>query len=218
MATAKASATVAATADDRARMHAALARDGDLAADDAALMDPHVRVRQLARGAYFLRPGDPATWCGTITHGLVREFYPLEDGREATRGFAGPGSYVGSLSDLLLGAPSRSAVIAELDARIVVMPWARVRAAAAARPAWAAFLARIVERVYLAKAEREYELLALDAEARYRRFLARYAALEPSIPQRHVASYIGVTPEHLSRLRRRLAADAGSTSRARTRR
>ena len=55
---------------------------------------------------------------------------------------------------------------------------------------------------------REYELLALDAEARYLRFRARYAALEAAIPLRQVASYIGITPEHLSRLRRRLTADS----------
>ncbi len=198
---------------------ATLRRGGELGADDLAVIEPHVRVRRLARGGFFLEAGERAVWCGTVVTGLVREYFPIEDGREVTRGFAGPGDYVGSLSDLVLGAPARSAVVAEADARIVVVPWARMQEAAR-RPAWAALLARVTERLYLAKAEREYELLALDALARYRRFLDRYERLAPVIAQRHVASYIGVTPEHLSRLRRRLRADArapGSPARSRSR-
>jgi CRP-like cAMP-binding protein len=187
-----------ATPADLARLAAAFG------GDDLAAIAPHVRARRLARGAYFLEAGEPAIWCGTVGDGVLREYYPLADGREVTRGFAGPGDYVGSLSDLLLGQPSRSAVVAERDARVVEFPWRLLREAARTRPAWAAHVARIVERTYLRKAEREYELLALDAVARYARFRDRYAALEPLIPLRHVASYIGVTPEHLSRLRRSL--------------
>lgn len=52
--------------------------------------------------------------------------------------------------------------------------------------------------------EREFELLGLDAEARYRCFLERYPGLEASVSQRSVASYLGGTPEHLSRLRARM--------------
>jgi len=196
---------------ERAFHRAALRKDAALDDADVAAIEPHLRTCRLARGASFLRPGDRAVWCGTIVAGVTRELYPLEDGREVTRGFAGPGDYVGSLSDLLTDAPARSSVVAEADAVIVVVPWARIREVAA-RPAWAALLARVTEKLYLAKAEREYELLALDAAARYQRFRARYAALEPHIAQRHVASYIGVTPEHLSRLRRKLGA-AGTSAR-----
>jgi CRP-like cAMP-binding protein len=95
-------------------------------------------------------------------------------------------------------------VIALADARIAVVPWRRLREVVARVPAWTRYLAQVTEQLYLAKATREYELLALDAEQRYLRFRTRYAALEPRIPLRQVASYIGVTPEHLSRLRRRL--------------
>src|SRR5258706_7308847 len=181
-----------ATADDLAALRTSL--------DEAQLaaVARHVSVRRLVRGEAFLAAGDRATMCGTITDGLLREYFPLADGREVTRGFAGPGDPVGSLSDLLLDQPARSTVTAETAARVIVMPWPALRDTAPQ------LVAQITQRLYLAKAEREYELLALDAEARYARFRTRYAALEPAIAQRHVASYIGVTPEHLSRLRRRL--------------
>jgi CRP-like cAMP-binding protein len=197
-------ATAPLTDPDRATFRAMLRRIGTLADDDFAAVEAHARVRRLARGELFLRPGDHAVECGTILSGLIREYFLLADGREVTRGFAGPGDNVGSLSDLLLGAPAHSSVVAEADARVVIIPWRRFRAIADQRPAWAQVIAGITERLYLAKAAREYELLALDAEARYLRFRAQYAALEPTISLRQVASYVGITPEHLSRLRRRL--------------
>lgn len=192
---------------DAAAARAALAtrlRAEGLTDDDLAPIAAATRARTLARGDAVLRAGERPTHAGVVVTGVLREFFPLADGREVTRGFAGPGSFLGSLSDLLVDGPARSTVAAEAPTEVVLTPWTAIRAAAAARPAWAALLARVTERLYLAKAEREYELLALDATARYQRFRARFAALEPVISQRHVASYIGVTPEHLSRLRRAL--------------
>jgi CRP-like cAMP-binding protein len=190
---------------ERARFRSYLRAVSPLADRELELADP-ARARVVARGEHFLSAGDRAVDCGTLLAGVMREYYPLADGREVTRGFAGPGDGIGSLSDLLSGEPARSSVIAETDARIAVVPWARLRELAARTPAWGRFLARITERLYLLKAAREYELLALDAEARYARFRDRYAAIEGDIPLKQVASYVGITPEHLSRLRRRLAA------------
>src|SRR5262249_47618013 len=83
----------------------------------------HAAVRTLARGEPFLAAGDRATLCGTIIEGVLREYFPLADGREVTRGFAGPGDPIGSLSDLLLDEPARSCVVAETPARITVLQW-----------------------------------------------------------------------------------------------
>ena len=58
---------------------------------------------------------------GTVVTGVMREYYPLEDGREVTRNFAGPGDGIGSLSDLISGEASKSAIAAETDARIVTV-------------------------------------------------------------------------------------------------
>ncbi len=178
----------------RAALFARLRRDGSFADADLAEIAADVRVRDVPARAPFLRSGEVAVDCGTIVSGLLREYFVADDGGEVTRAFAGPGDYVGSLSDLLGGQPALAAVVAERDTRVVVVPWRRVVELSARRPAWAGFVARVVERLYLAKAAREYELLALDAEARYLRFRTLYAALEPAIALRHVASYVGITP------------------------
>jgi CRP-like cAMP-binding protein len=206
-------ATAPLTAADRAAFRDTLRRQVTFTDDDLAAAEAHARVLRLAAHRVFLRAGDPAVSSGVVVHGVVREYFPLADGREVTRGFAGPGNFVGSLSDLLTGQPARSQVIAEADTRLVIIPWRKLKDLIAERPAWTALHTQIVEQLYLAKATREYELLALDAEARYARFRAVYATLEPQIALRHVASYVGITPEHLSRLRRRLASVRPGSSR-----
>jgi CRP-like cAMP-binding protein len=160
-------------------------------------------VVTLGPGCVFLRPGDVAERVGLIREGVLRESFAGPDGDERIRGFGAPGDFAGSLSDLLHAGPARTGVTAETHARVVCLAWSRVRGAVAARPAWAQLLARVTERLYLAKAEREYELLTMDAEARYARFRERYPGLEAHVSQRSVASYLGVSPEHLSRVRRR---------------
>jgi len=192
------------TAVERAAFVEYLRRAAPLDEADLAPLAPETRVRLVPARVQFLSAGDAAVECGMVLGGLLRAYFPLEDGREVTRGFAGPGSYTGSLSDLISGEPALSSVIAEADSRIAVVPWRRIRELAAHRPAWAGFVARVTERHYVATAAREYELLALDPEARYDRFRTQHAALESVIAPRHVASYLGITPEHLSRLRRRL--------------
>lgn len=191
---------------DRAWWRAALQGQAALAEDDLAALAAEVRVRPLAVGEAYLRAGEPARQVALIRAGIVRESYPLPDGKERIRAFGTAGDFAGSLSDLLRGGQARCEVIACTPARLLTVPWAAVQKAAAERPAWRGLLAAVTQRLYLAKAEREYELLALDAAARYQRFLARLPGLEAEVAQRYVASYLGITPEHLSRLRRSLAA------------
>lgn len=55
--------------------------------------------------------------------------------------------------------------------------------------------------LFMEKEEREIELLSADAKSRYRVFVTRYPELSGRISQYHIASYLGITPEALSRIR-----------------
>ena len=69
------------TAIDRDHLRAALRRVAPLTDDECAQLDNAARVIELARGESFLRAGDVATMCGTLLSGVLREHYPLDDGR-----------------------------------------------------------------------------------------------------------------------------------------
>ncbi len=174
--------------------------DADIAKGAALL-----RVKELDKGERFLRAGTRATEVAIVTRGLLREHFVIDDGTERTKAFIVEGEGSGSLADLLSDGPSRAFIVADEPTRLLVVPYAELRALALRSSAWDALFRAALERLLVIKAEREWELLALDAEQRYARFRARYPGLEARTLGKNVASYLGITPAHLSRLRARRA-------------
>lgn len=190
------------SAAELASLHARFLAIAALSDDELAAL-PTPERRELWAGGYFLRAGERASEVATVLSGGLREYFLLADGTERCKGFNLPGEFAGSLSDLLSEGPSRHWVVAEVPTVLAVTPWAEYAALADRWPGWQRFARVVAERLYLRKVEREHELLALDAAARYRRTLQRWPTLEQVFKQRHIASYIGITPVHLSRLRSR---------------
>ncbi len=70
---------------------------------------------------------------------------------------------------------------------------------------WLLFAKKMAERLFYRKEQKEIELLKCSAEERYRHFITDFPGLSQRVPQYHVASYLGITPESLSRIRSKLA-------------
>ncbi len=168
----------------------------------------------LDKGEALLRAGEQAQWVGFVVSGGLREHYVLADGGERTKGFSLPGWFAGSLSDLISGEVSKVWIEAAVPSVLLTLPWQQVRHWQETRPAWTRFAWRVAERLYMMKVEREYELLAMDAAARLDATLARWPMLEQVFSQRDIASYVGVTPVHLSRLRSSRASPGTSAAKA----
>lgn len=182
-------------------MKAALQQVSPLSEADLQALMAHARQTHVPKGTVLLRAGEHAQTSGFVLQGGLREYYVLEDGTERTKGFNMAGGFAGSLSDLISGAASKVWIVAEAPSILIHTPWAIYAQLTESSPAWSRFARKMAESLYMAKVEREYELLALDAAQRYQRALARWPALETVFSQRDIASYIGVTPVHLSRLR-----------------
>lgn len=173
-----------------------------LDADDWDVLPPAQRVA-LAPGEVWLQAGAQAKRVGFVISGALREFYVLQDGTEKSKSFNLSGDFAGSLADLLSPAPSKTWVVAAQNTVLLAMNWTDYEHLTNTRPAWMRFARKMAERLYLQKVQREYELLALDAAQRLDAALARWPQLERHFTQQDIASYIGITPVHLSRLRSR---------------
>jgi CRP-like cAMP-binding protein len=132
----------------------------------------------------------------------VREFYLGEAGEEHTRAFIEAGQMTGSLLDLLSGLPAVTCVQALEATSTVAWRYRDFEAQAERFPELQRLARRHAERLYVKKTRREHEMLALPAAERYARFREENPALDARVSQWQVASYLGITPEHLSRLRR----------------
>lgn len=180
-----------------------LRRVAPLDAEDLRALVDIAWLQNLARGQYLLRAGDVATQTGVVLRGLLREFFVMSDGTERTKAFVRESQATGSLADLLSDKPSRAFIVAEEPVHLLALDFAELRQLAERSPGWSRWSMRMLEVTFINKAEREYELLGMDADERYARFEERFPGLEARVAAKHVASYLGITPVHLSRLRRR---------------
>jgi CRP-like cAMP-binding protein len=139
-----------------------------------------------------------------VLSGVLREVYVDVSGTERTRSFSVALDWAGSYADVLQRRPSRTRVEVLDDASLLLFPMRPVLALAETHDDLSRLLRSVAESLYLKKSEREFELLTMDAARRYARFQETYPLLEARIQQRHIASYLKISPVHLSRLRRRM--------------
>jgi CRP-like cAMP-binding protein len=158
--------------------------------------------RAFDAGATLLRAGRRAEWSFFIHRGLVREFYLGEQGEEHTRAFVTQGQMTGSLLDLLSAGPAVTWIEAIEPTATLALRYRDFDVLCARLPELHHVARRLAEDAYVRKARREHEMLAMPAALRHARWLGEHAEIDARVSRRHVASYLGITPEHLSRLRR----------------
>lgn len=159
---------------------------------------------QLAKGDFFVRAGDVPQTLGFVLVGLLRLYYIDDNGNEWTKSFCAANSFVAAYSALLLGEPSRLFIETLEDSTLLVAPHHTFQSLCQEHPCWQAVNRQLAEALFIKKEKREATLLLDDAPTRYLNFLADYSDLEPRLKQYHIASYLGITPEALSRIRANL--------------
>lgn len=161
------------------------------------------RVATAAKGEYLARVGDADSASNFILHGLVRQVFYGADGRERVNAFATADALVCTFRASLTGTISDLAIQAlEPTWSLAVAPGV-IPDLVERYPGWRALTVRLTEEKFVTAELRNRTLLLGDATERYRSFLEQYAEIAPRIPLSQVAAYIGVTPEALSRIRRK---------------
>ncbi|WP_035558444.1 Crp/Fnr family transcriptional regulator [Hymenobacter sp. IS2118] len=158
---------------------------------------------ELAKGEYFLRCGEVAQYAGILESGIIRAFYTSAEGVDYNKHFFEAPSFFGGYASLITGAPSHIQVQALSACTGWTLRYADLQALLPQWPELERLARRWAELLYVAKEEREVEIVMLNAEQRYGLFRERYKAVEQLVPQYAIASYLGITPTQLSRIRRR---------------
>ena len=108
----------------------------------------------------------------------------------------------GPLGAARLGLPTTYGVQALEPTRYWAAPYPSLLALYQAQPVYERFGRELAERLLVHKERRARSLLQEDAATRYRQFVEGEPGLGQRVPLYHVASYLGITPESLSRIRR----------------
>ncbi|RFU40012.1 Crp/Fnr family transcriptional regulator [Actinomadura logoneensis] len=186
-----------------------LIRLADIPRDELPRTRQVFRPVALRRGEVLFRAGEPADKVAFVTRGLLALWYSAADGRERALGFRAEDELVCAYGAVLRGSPAHATAEALEDSTLLVASRPAFDRLCAGHPSWGRALARLTDRLYLQQEERQRALLLDDAETRYRDFLNAYPHLGGRLTQRQIASFVGVTPVALSRIRSRMAMNLG---------
>jgi CRP-like cAMP-binding protein len=155
----------------------------------------------LPKDSFFAKEGQIETKVGFLTDGIVRAFYRSNDGTEYNKTFFEPFEFIGAYASLTTGQQNQINIQALTDVRLFVADYSNIVALYDKHPKFERIARIIAEHYFTVKEKREIELVLLDASQRYVLFKKEYPTLENKISQYHIASYLGVTPTQLSRIR-----------------
>lgn len=176
-----------------------------MANDDWALLDTMTSTFALLKGDTLLEPGQVCNNIYFLTEGVFRMYYVDPDGREINYRFALKNNFMVDFQSFLSRRPSRYYWLAMENAKGVAFSYGDVQQAYQQSRNWERFGRLIAEQVYQQVNERIELLQFLSPEQRYLHVVATQPDLVKQISQFHLSSYLGVTPESLSRIRKRLS-------------
>lgn len=164
-------------------------------------------VRQLKKGDFLVKAGQICKNVSFINKGIVRLYYSI-DGKDISMGFAQPGDYTSEYESFLTRRPAAQNIEALTEVEVIDLGYDDMQRLYKSYAVFQEFGRKISELLFIMLNQRNTALLALTPEERYTQMIETNASLLQLAPQYMLASYIGVTPEHLSRIRRKLSASS----------
>lgn len=162
--------------------------------------------KTISKGDYFISEGQIPKKMAFVVKGLFRYVYVDEKGNEFTKSIIPENSFISSYSAMIQNSSSYFSIEALEESEILEIDYKNWQKIKDQNSFWSIFLLQIIEKAFCIKEKRERELLLLDAEKRYEIFMAEFPNLENRISQQIIASYLGIQPESLSRIKRKYKA------------
>ena len=156
------------------------------------------------KGDYFLTEGQICKQVGFISKGLMR-YYINHDGEEKTYAFSQENDFVCNYESFLPQRPSSKIIQALEDCDVLVISHADLQIFYANVREGERFGRIAIESVFLQLLKDINSFYTETPELRYVRFLKNHADLQQRVSQYHIASFVGVKPQSLSRIRKRIS-------------
>lgn len=161
-------------------------------------------IKEFKKGTVLLEEGQISTEAYFVLNGCVRQYY-LVDGEEKTNNFFTEGQWVISLNSLSTGTPANHFFVCSEDTLLVVGNEDKENDLYKRFPKFETISRKVMEKVFMEQQQLMELYLTDTPEERYLKLQNSRPDLFQRIPQYQLASYIGVKPESLSRIRKRIA-------------
>ena len=172
--------------------------------EDLALVRIHLTPKKLRRKQYLLQEGDVCKNIAFVEKGALRTYTVDDLGTEHILQFALEGWTISDLYSFLSGEASSYNIDALEAAELVLVSKAAHEEMLQTIPKYETYVRLQVTGAYIALQRRITSVLSLTTEERYKNFTATYPNIVQRVPQHMIASFMGLTPETLSRVRKRM--------------
>lgn len=157
----------------------------------------------LEKGAHLFRQGDENEFLHFIIEGTLKAYYNNADGKETIKSFIMPNDIIGSLTSAYLGKKCSFSLQCLSDCKVIKFSFAKLVIDSSTNQQIANKMLEFLTIFAMKKEQREYELLCLSAEERYRLLVNDKPDLLEMVTQNDIAKYLGITPVGLSRIKNR---------------
>lgn len=176
---------------------------GVLSPDEVGYLTEHFAPQRLRAGEHFFAPGDRADHIGFVSAGVCRQYLVgREPGEEATTCFIRPNQFIMDVEGFYSNQPTGSGIQALTACDLLLIDRQTWRRLSEELPKLF-ILSKILTEAALLNNIKDKDFLHFGtAKQKYQEFLKRYPDLVLSIPQHYIASYLHITPQSLSRIRK----------------
>jgi CRP/FNR family transcriptional regulator, anaerobic regulatory protein len=152
----------------------------------------------------LLNAGDISKQTYFVNTGILRSFNINDNIIEHVLHFACEGWWIGDMYSYIAEKPGNLFIEVLEDAEVIIITKENHQILYKEIPKLERFFRILAENSLVSHQERLMDNLSLTAEERFEKFCSKYPTLIQKVPQKHIASYIGVTPEFFSKMKARL--------------
>jgi CRP-like cAMP-binding protein len=157
---------------------------------------------KLKKREFLLKAGDVCEFNTFIVKGCLRTFFTDDKGHEHIFQIGFEDWWASDLSSFVTGDPANYSIEALEDCELLQMHRDDYDKLLLTYPTYDRFFRILMQRAYVAAQQRMIDSMSYNAERRYLELVKKYPNMEMRVAQHHIASYLGITPEALSRIKR----------------
>ena len=176
-----------------------------LTPEEETFIKQFLTPKKLRKKQYFLQEGDTGKGICFVEKGALRAYVPDEEGNEHITAFAFEGWTIGDLNSFIRDEPATLNIDALEDCELMVISKQAHDELLQKMPKYETYIRMLVTDAYIALQRRTTIMISLPLEERYLAFTQMYPTLFQRVPQHMIASFMGLSPETLSRVRSRIA-------------
>ena len=161
--------------------------------------------KRLEKKQVYLKAGTICKYSAFVIDGALKSFTVDKEGKEHILSFAMRDWWIADMYSYISRMPSILTIEAIADSDVLLLSYENQQELYQRVPKFERFFRILVENSLVASQQRLIDNLSSSAEERYLQFIRKYPAVPSCVPQHNIASYLGITPEFLSKIRGRLA-------------